>query len=122
MRDPQEAIVTKTSDNPKEFTRITFVPDLKRFQMDKFDDDLVALFKRRAYDVAVSTGCKVTLNGKRIAVSDPHPHIIGVNEPSSSHRLGQKSEGLHDDVHRCYGERCCLQESERPLGSRCGQE
>ncbi|CAF4914099.1 unnamed protein product, partial [Rotaria magnacalcarata] len=24
MRDPQDAIVTKTSDNPKEFTRITF--------------------------------------------------------------------------------------------------
>lgn len=68
MREPQDAIVTKTSDNPKEFTRITFVPDLKRFQMEKFDDDLVALFKRRAYDVAVSTGCKVTLNGKRIPV------------------------------------------------------
>ena len=36
--------------------------------MDKLDDDHVALFKRRAYDVAVSTGCKVTLNGKRIPV------------------------------------------------------
>ena len=81
MRDPQEAIVTKTSDNPKEFTRITFVPDLKRFQMDKFDDDLVALFKRRAYDVAISTGCKVTLNGKRIAVSDRRVPIIDVHEP-----------------------------------------
>jgi DNA gyrase/topoisomerase IV subunit B len=68
MRDPQDAIINKTSDNPKEFTRITFIPDLKRFQMDKFDDDLVALFKRRAYDVAISTGCKVTLNGKRIPV------------------------------------------------------
>ena len=68
MRSPEDAIITKTSDNPKELTRITFIPDLKRFQMDKFDDDLVALFKRRAYDVAVSTGCKVTLNGKRIPV------------------------------------------------------
>ena len=68
MRDPQDAVITKTNDNPKEFTRITFTPDLKRFQMKNFDDDLVALFKRRAYDVAVSTGCKVTLNGKRIPV------------------------------------------------------
>jgi DNA topoisomerase II len=68
MRDPQDAIVNKTGDNPKEFTRVTFIPDLKRFQLERFDDDLVALFKRRAYDVAASTGCKVTLNGKRIQV------------------------------------------------------
>ena len=67
MRDPQEAIIAK-SENSKEFTRITFIPDLKRFQMESLDDDLVALFKRRAYDVAVSTGCKVTLNGKPIPV------------------------------------------------------
>ncbi|CAF3381780.1 unnamed protein product [Rotaria sp. Silwood2] len=64
MRDPQDAIITKISDNLKEFTCITFIPDLKRFQMDKFDDYLVSLFKRRVYDVAVSTGCKVTLNVK----------------------------------------------------------
>ncbi|CAF0740339.1 unnamed protein product [Rotaria sordida] len=76
MRDPQDAIITKTSDNPKEFTRVTFIPDLKRFQMEKFDDDLVALFKRRAYDVAVSTGCKVTLNGKRIPVKNMKDYML----------------------------------------------
>jgi DNA topoisomerase-2 len=76
MRSPQDAIVTKASDNPKEYTRITFIPDLKRFQMDKFDDDLVALFKRRAYDVAVSTGCKVTLNGKRIPVKNMRDYML----------------------------------------------
>jgi DNA topoisomerase-2 len=67
MREPQEAVILK-SEGAKEFTRITFIPDLKRFQMDSLDDDLVALFKRRAYDVAVSTGCKVSLNGKPIPV------------------------------------------------------
>ena len=76
MRNPQDAIVTKASDNPKEFTRITFIPDLKRFQMDKFDDDLVGLFKRRAYDVAISTGCKVTLNGKRIPVKNMKDYML----------------------------------------------
>ncbi|CAF3762190.1 unnamed protein product [Adineta steineri] len=76
MRDPQDAIINKTSDNPKEFTRVTFSPDLKRFQMDKFDDDLVALFKRRAYDVAVSTGCKVTLNGKRIPIKNMKDYML----------------------------------------------
>jgi DNA topoisomerase II len=67
MRDPQDALVTK-NDHSKDFTRVTFVPDLKRFHLETLDDDHVALFKRRAYDVAVSTGCKVSLNGKRIPV------------------------------------------------------
>ncbi|CAF3364091.1 unnamed protein product [Rotaria sp. Silwood1] len=65
MRDPQDAIITKTSDNRKEFTRVTFTLDLKRFQIEKFYNDLVALFKRRAYDVAISTDCKITLSGKQ---------------------------------------------------------
>ena len=40
------------------------------------DEDHVALFKRRAYDIAVSTGCKVSLNGKPIPVSlSPSPWI-----------------------------------------------
>ncbi len=30
--------------------------------MNKFDDDLVVLFKRCAYDVVVSTDCKITLS------------------------------------------------------------
>ena len=67
MREPQDAIISK-SENSKDFTRITFVPDLKRFHLETLDEDHVALFKRRAYDVAASTGCKVSLNGKRIAV------------------------------------------------------
>ncbi|CAF2365861.1 unnamed protein product [Rotaria sp. Silwood2] len=75
MRDPQDAIITK-AENSKEFTRITFIPDLKRFQMDKLDDDHIALFKRRAYDVAVSTGCKVTLNGTRIPVKTMKDYML----------------------------------------------
>jgi DNA topoisomerase-2 len=75
MRDPSDAIITK-SENSKEFTRITFIPDLKRFQMDTLDDDHIALFKRRAYDVAVSTGCKVSLNGKRIPIKTMKDYIL----------------------------------------------
>jgi len=90
MRDPQDAIVTKASENPKEFTRITFVPDLKRFQMEKFDDDLVALFKRRAYDVAASTGCKVTLNGKRIPVKNMKDYMLMYLETSEKEVVYKK--------------------------------
>ena len=35
-----------------DMTKVTFYPDLKRFGMEKLDDDIVALLKKRAYDMA----------------------------------------------------------------------
>lgn len=50
-----------------DFTKVTFSPDLKKFKMEKLDDDIVALMSRRAYDIAASArGVKVFLNGSRI--------------------------------------------------------
>ncbi|CAL8088140.1 unnamed protein product [Calicophoron daubneyi] len=67
--------MTKTSD-PKispekgeDYTSITFYPDLKRFEMSELEADTVALFIRRAYDLAATTiGVKVFLNGKRLPI------------------------------------------------------
>merc|ERR1712179_804345 len=54
-----------------DYTRITFYPDLKKFGMESLDEDTVALFSRRAYDIAASTrGVKVYLNGKKIPIKD----------------------------------------------------
>src|SRR5690348_13268528 len=75
MREPSDPIISK-SENSKDFTRVTFIPDLKRFHMDTLDDDHVALFKRRAYDVAVSTGCRVSLNGQRIPVKTMKDYML----------------------------------------------
>lgn len=54
----------------EDWTRISFSPDLPRFGMTSLDDDIVALFTRRVYDVAGSlrAGMKVYLNGKRVPV------------------------------------------------------
>jgi DNA topoisomerase-2 len=52
----------------KDYTKITFTPDLSRFGMTHMEADIVALMTKRVYDVA---GClskvKVTLNGKSLA-------------------------------------------------------
>jgi DNA topoisomerase-2 len=42
----------KDAKSTKDFTCITFTPDLKRFKMDSLDNDAVALFTKRAYDMA----------------------------------------------------------------------
>eukprot|EP00747_Dinoflagellata_sp_TGD_P131252 gnl/TRDRNA2_/TRDRNA2_174938_c5_seq9.p1 gnl/TRDRNA2_/TRDRNA2_174938_c5~~gnl/TRDRNA2_/TRDRNA2_174938_c5_seq9.p1 ORF type:complete len:1257 (-),score=367.55 gnl/TRDRNA2_/TRDRNA2_174938_c5_seq9:303-4016(-) len=53
-----------------DFTKITFFPDLPRFGMKTLEKDIVALMKRRAYDVAASTHgrCSVHLNGQPLSV------------------------------------------------------
>ncbi|XP_059098598.1 DNA topoisomerase 2-alpha-like [Tigriopus californicus] len=55
----------------EDYTRITFCPDLPKFNMESLDPDTVALLSRRAYDIAASSkGVKVLLNGKRIPVKN----------------------------------------------------
>ena len=60
-----------------DFTCITFSPDLKKFGMEKLDDDFVALLKRRAYDMAgVAKGVSVQLNGDKLKVDNSICHVI----------------------------------------------
>ncbi|KIJ32068.1 hypothetical protein M422DRAFT_185076 [Sphaerobolus stellatus SS14] len=65
-----KAKITKTSGNT-EFTKITFRPDLKRFGMDKIDDDTVALLMKRVYDMAGTVkDIKVSLNDERLKIKN----------------------------------------------------
>ncbi|KAJ7226116.1 DNA topoisomerase II, partial [Mycena pura] len=51
----------------EEWTRISFRPDLKRFGMDKIDEDTASLLRKRVYDMAGTVkDVKVFYNGKRI--------------------------------------------------------
>eukprot|EP00762_Andalucia_godoyi_P005967 ANDGO_00062.mRNA.1 DNA topoisomerase 2 len=56
----------------KSFTRVTFFPDLRRFRMSHLDSDIVALFTKRAYDLAgcVNGGVTVQLNGLPIRIKN----------------------------------------------------
>lgn len=53
----------------EDYTKITFCPDLRKFKMEKLDEDIVGLMSRRAYDVAASTrGVTVFLNGNKLPI------------------------------------------------------
>lgn len=56
----------------KDYTCITFKPDLRRFGMDHLDEDIVALMTKRVYDMAGVTpaGVKVKLNGKVLDIKN----------------------------------------------------
>jgi DNA topoisomerase-2 len=50
----------RITDNNKaeDWTEITFKPDLKRFEMEELEDDMIELMRRRVWDVA---GCNSSL-------------------------------------------------------------
>ena len=65
-----------TSWKQEDFTKITFKPDLAKFGMDSFDDDIESLFKKRVYDLAgCIPGVKVFLNDERIKIKGFRPYI-----------------------------------------------
>lgn len=49
----------------EDFTKVSFKPDLRKFNMTHLDDDIVALMTKRVYDLAGVTDAKVRvkLNG-----------------------------------------------------------
>ena len=61
----------------EDFTSITFEPDLSRFKMDKLDDDTIALFIKRVYDMAGCTPKSVTvyLNNEKLPIKNFQDYI-----------------------------------------------
>ena len=54
----------------KDFTSITYWPDLAKFKMGSLDDETVSLLTRRAYDLAGTLrGVTIYLNGQKLHVS-----------------------------------------------------
>lgn len=88
------------TSNPKkeDFTRITFKPDLKRFAMEKIDDDFAALVKKRVYDLAGCVrGIKVFLNGTRIKIRDFKDYVdLYLNHTNAE--TGQKPPIIYEKV------------------------
>lgn len=61
-----------TSGKRKDYTRVTFCPDFARFGIANLSEDMIALFKKRVYDIAgtSSADIRVYLNGERLPISN----------------------------------------------------
>ena len=66
----EKPIITKYKKDP--YTQITFIPDYKKFGMETISEDMIALIKKRAYDIVATTNGKieVSFNGEKISVKD----------------------------------------------------
>lgn len=76
MRKKEQATITKRKGS-KGFAKFTFTPDLKRFGLSRFTDDIVRLFQKRAFDVCACTpaNVKVTYNGSPIDVKNFEKYV-----------------------------------------------
>ena len=85
----------KAKDN---WTCVEFKPDFARFNMEALDDDIVALMRKRTYDLAgvLGKGVKVYYNGARLAVKHFQDYV--------SLYLGPKDTGA-PRVHERVGDR-----------------
>lgn len=55
----------------KEYTKITFKPDLSKFSMESLDGDIISVLKRRVYDLCGSVkDCNIYLNDKKLAIKN----------------------------------------------------
>uniref|UniRef100_K3WUW3 DNA topoisomerase 2 n=1 Tax=Globisporangium ultimum (strain ATCC 200006 / CBS 805.95 / DAOM BR144) TaxID=431595 RepID=K3WUW3_GLOUD len=76
MRERGEPEITKMEPGEKDFTRVSFSPDLPKFDMDKLTTGMVRVLTKRVFDVA---GClsdvEVTLNGKKLPISGFESYI-----------------------------------------------
>lgn len=52
MYKKDKAVITKVDSSAKPYTKITFIPDFKRFGLEGLTDEIVGLFKKRVYDIA----------------------------------------------------------------------
>lgn len=72
MKTKGKAVIKSYSKD--DYTKISFTPDLNRFHMTHLSNDMVSLFRKRAYDIAGTTpGVSVFLDGQRIGFSKKDP-------------------------------------------------
>lgn len=76
MGKRSEPVITKCKEGDN-WTKVSFKPDLAKFNMTHLEDDTVALMKKRVVDLAGCLGktVKVELNGQRIPVKTFNDYV-----------------------------------------------
>ncbi|XP_048568959.1 DNA topoisomerase 2-like [Triticum urartu] len=84
------------------WTRVTFKPDLPKFNMTELDADIVALMKRRVLDMAGTLGKKVTveLNGEKVPVRSFSDYVQLYIDSAS--KEGIELPRLYKKVNDCW--------------------
>ncbi|KAL3674198.1 hypothetical protein V7S43_000158 [Phytophthora oleae] len=82
MSEKSKPIIKKCKKKP--FTRVTFVPDLKRFGLDSVTDDIVMFMKKRLIDVGFAShrGVRTYYGNDLISIKKPDDYMKLYAHPS----------------------------------------
>ncbi|RLN88398.1 hypothetical protein BBJ28_00004299 [Nothophytophthora sp. Chile5] len=100
MRDRGEPEITEfVGEEAKDFTRVSFSPDLDKFEMEKLTAGMVRVLKKRVFDVA---GClsdvEVKLNGKKVPISGFESYIQAFRHSTTTGSTPPKSPTPSSDA------------------------
>lgn len=74
MYSKEEPKIT-SGKGKKSYTKITFIPDFEKFGITGLSNELVALFKKRVYDIAMNVSCKVYYNDEVIHTNNFQKYV-----------------------------------------------
>ena len=99
----------KTVNTKNSYTKVSFIPDWKRFEVTEITADIFSLFKARVYEIAgscrvLSSGVKplrVYFNGKELAVKNfeqwVHLHFPIIKKENNNDEKEEKDEKQEED-------------------------
>ncbi|KAG7664140.1 TOP2 [[Candida] subhashii] len=101
-----------TLKTKKEYTKITFKPDLSKFDMDSLDEDILSVLRRRVYDLCGTVkNCNIYLNDKKLAISNFKSYVemyvnaIKERTPEPSIGEGGEMKNYTTIVHEVFNDR-----------------
>lgn len=126
MGNKTDPVITKCKEG-ENWTKVTFKPDLAKFNMAYLEEDVVALMKKRVVDLAGCLGksVKVELNGKRVPVKSFLDYVDLYLNSASKHKDTSLPRFFSRNYWKrvfilvfCDGNPFCLQYLEIFAGSR----
>lgn len=98
--------IIKDTKSQDDYTKVTFKPDFAKFGLEGLDDDHVALFTRRVYDMCGTVqGVKVWLNGTRIPINNFKKYIELYTKAIKDERGEEAEHDTNEIITEKYGDR-----------------
>ena len=98
MFDKEEPVITKADKNIESYTKVTFLPDYKRFGLKKLTDDMISLLKRRVYDIAGTTNTNV-----RVYYNEEYIDIKSFKDYIYCYYTNENIPLVYEDFNERYG-------------------
>lgn len=96
--------------NKREYTKVTFKPDLAKFHMESLDDDILSVLRRRVYDLCGTVkDCNVYLNDNKLSVKNfkgyVEMYVKAIQERSPDLGMEAAANNYLSIVHEVINER-----------------